>query len=173
MALTLSVELQDATLEDISALVKAARSAGAAADARVTLEESTLKITVEDPRGLPKREPQGLDAWEGRRKNPGPGSDSPSPRHSRPGRSPGAEAQPTGTSGNPLEFLDNQAARRGVDELVDAGSEAIRGIFDFISEHLERNREPGSGRGPAGRRGHSFGSFRDADEDGTRDADEK
>lgn len=155
MALTLSVELQDATLEDISALVKAARSAGAAADARVTLEESTLKITVEDPRGLPKREPQGLDAWEGRRKNPG------------------AEAQPTGTSGNPLEFLDNQAARRGVEELVDAGSEAISGIFDFISEHLERNREPGSGRGPAGRRGHSFGSFRDADEDGTRDADEK
>ncbi len=47
MPIQLSVDLSDATFEDLRALVDAARTAGIDAGARLELEDSTLIITVE------------------------------------------------------------------------------------------------------------------------------
>ena len=55
MALTFSINLDDATFADLSSLVDAARSSGVAADARVRLQGSTLTLTVEPRSTAPVR----------------------------------------------------------------------------------------------------------------------
>ena len=46
MALSFSINLDDATFADLSALVDAARSSGAHSDARLALDGRTLSLTI-------------------------------------------------------------------------------------------------------------------------------
>lgn len=52
MALTFSINLDDADFSDLSTLVDAARSSGVTADARVRLQGSTLTVTVEPSKAV-------------------------------------------------------------------------------------------------------------------------
>lgn len=62
MALTLSINLDDATFADLSSLVDAARSSGVAADTRVRLEGQTLTLTVEPTSPAPAPRPRRHDS---------------------------------------------------------------------------------------------------------------
>lgn len=177
MALTLSVDLNNANLADLTALLASARRLGAGDDAELTLDGSTLYITIEDPQVSPKRPPRGLDFRVGddesndvatesvddiprsRRRPRGPqmpGFSGPSGRNPRGRRNNPLNDFPFGRTTNPLEFLDMGDQPQGVDDLVDAGKDAVNGIIDFITGRIDESR--GSGRN----RRHTFGSFRDA-----------
>lgn len=53
MAVSLSIDLTDATFSDLEALVDAARTAGVTADVELVLEDTTLIVTVDETADRP------------------------------------------------------------------------------------------------------------------------
>ncbi|WCZ32897.1 hypothetical protein [Corynebacterium massiliense] len=140
MALTLSVDISDATFADLTAVITAAQAAGVKPDAQLSLEGSTLHITIDKPesaghQNLPHHGPR-----HGGDRGPQPAHhDAPGPRNSRGSRNP----------------------------VGPVGEAAIKSVVDILTGKQEPPR-PTGGFGPhTGHSGHNgpFGHFDVEDDD--------